>query len=31
VFVEGRYATVKAFSTTLPAIGIKAGLRFGGK
>jgi opacity protein-like surface antigen len=31
VFVEGRYATVKVFNTTLPSIGIKAGLRFGGK
>jgi opacity protein-like surface antigen len=31
LFVEGRYATVKAFDTTLPSIGIKAGIRFGGK
>lgn len=31
LFVEGRYATVKVFDTTLPSIGIKAGVRFGGK
>lgn len=31
LFVEGRYMTVKPFSVTLPSIGIKAGLRFGGK
>lgn len=29
VFVEGRYTSVKAFDTTLPSLGIKAGLRFG--
>jgi opacity protein-like surface antigen len=31
LFVEGRYTSVKAFATTLPFIGIKAGIRFGGK
>jgi opacity protein-like surface antigen len=31
IFVEGRYVTVKAFTATLPSIGIKAGIRFGGK
>ena len=28
IFVEGRYVTVKAFTVTLPSIGIKAGVRF---
>lgn len=31
IFVEGRYTSVKAFDVTLPFIGIKAGVRFGGK
>ena len=28
VFVEGRYTSVKAYGTTLPFLGVKAGLRF---
>jgi opacity protein-like surface antigen len=31
IFVEGRYTSVKTFGTTLPFLGIKAGVRFGGK
>lgn len=31
IFVEGRYMSVKVFDTTLPSIGIKAGVRFGTK
>jgi opacity protein-like surface antigen len=31
VFVEGRYTSVSVFGTTLPFLGVKAGLRFGGK
>jgi len=30
VFVEGRYTSVKVYGATLPFIGVKAGLRFGG-
>lgn len=30
LFVEGRYTSVKAFDTTLPFLGVKAGVRFGG-
>lgn len=31
VFVQGRYMSVKVFDTTLPSLGITAGIRFGTK